>query len=189
MTNADIENLSCGDVVLKEDSSGKHAYLVSFKSATGLCLTYCDASCVETQSYDKVGTNWQYNSEDLTYIMEPRMENIVDEHGHKRFFGGEINIENISGVTKTYGKWYLSGFNLNFVLCLDIANETALVNGSTLADIVVPKWIFDKIFPTMAINCVTYDRSNLMFNPSSWDYQTLPISLRKLDNNTLRFII
>lgn len=65
MTNEDIENLSCGDVVLKEDVSGKHAYLVSFKSATGLCLTYCDASCVETQSYDKVGTNWQYNSQDL----------------------------------------------------------------------------------------------------------------------------
>ena len=66
LTNADIESLNCGDVVVKEDASGKHPYLVSFKSATGICLTYVDASLVETQSYDKVNNNWVYNSEDKT---------------------------------------------------------------------------------------------------------------------------
>lgn len=68
LSNEVIDNLRCGDVVLKEDTSGKHAYLVSFKSDTGLCLTYCDASCIETQSYDKSGDNWVYNSEDKTSL-------------------------------------------------------------------------------------------------------------------------
>ena len=64
LSNDDIESLKCGDVVLKEDASGKHAYLVTFRNDTGICLTYVDASVVETQSYDKSGNNWVYNSED-----------------------------------------------------------------------------------------------------------------------------
>ena len=71
LSNNVINNLRCGDIVLKEDTSGKHAYLVSFKSDTGLCLTYCDASCVETQSYDKVEGNWVYNSEDKWEMTKP----------------------------------------------------------------------------------------------------------------------
>ena len=62
--SAIINKLDCGDIVLKKDSSGLHAYIVSFRNATGICLTYADASCIETQSYDKVGQNWVYNSED-----------------------------------------------------------------------------------------------------------------------------
>ena len=64
LSNEDIEKLNCGDIVLKEDVSGKHAYLVSFKNETGMCLTYCDASVIETQSYDKINGQWVYNSED-----------------------------------------------------------------------------------------------------------------------------
>ena len=64
--SAIINKLDCGDIVLKKDSSGLHAYIVSFRNATGICLTYTDASCIETQSYDKVGQNWVYNSEDKT---------------------------------------------------------------------------------------------------------------------------
>ena len=64
ISSAIINKLDCGDIVLKKDSSGLHAYIVSFRSATGICLTYTDASVIETQSYDKVGQNWVYNSED-----------------------------------------------------------------------------------------------------------------------------
>lgn len=66
LTNEDIESLRCGDIVLKEDDSGKHAYLVTFRNNTGICLTYVDASVIETQSYDKVNNVWTYNSEDKT---------------------------------------------------------------------------------------------------------------------------
>lgn len=63
-----IEQLKCGDIVIKEDASDEHAYVVTFKSETGMCITYTDASCVETQSYDKSGDDWVYNSEDKSNL-------------------------------------------------------------------------------------------------------------------------
>lgn len=60
-----LSSLKAGDIVQKEDSSGKHSYVVSFKKdGTGICLTYTDASIVETQSYDFTDGHWVYNSED-----------------------------------------------------------------------------------------------------------------------------
>lgn len=70
ISSAIINKLDCGDIVLKKDSSGLHAYIVSFRNATGICLTYTDASTIETQSYDKVGQNWVYNSEDKGTLPE-----------------------------------------------------------------------------------------------------------------------
>ena len=59
-----LSQLKCGDVVIKEDASGEHAYIVTYRGETGICLTYADASVIETQSYDLVGDEWVYNSED-----------------------------------------------------------------------------------------------------------------------------
>lgn len=64
LTTEQCNKLQCGDVVVKKDSMGEHAYVVTFKSDTGMCLTYSDASVVETQSYDKTDNAWVYNSED-----------------------------------------------------------------------------------------------------------------------------
>ena len=62
-----LSSLKAGDIVQKEDSSGKHSYVVSFKKdGTGICLTYTDAFIVETQSYDYTDGHWVYNSEDKT---------------------------------------------------------------------------------------------------------------------------
>ena len=66
LTSEQCEKLQCGDVVVKKDSSGEHSYVVTFKSDTGMCLTYMDASVIETQSYDKGESGWVYNSEDKT---------------------------------------------------------------------------------------------------------------------------
>lgn len=66
LSNSQIDLLRCGDYLVKKDASGEHAYKVTYKSDTGMCLTYHDASVIETQSYDKVNGNWVYNSEDKT---------------------------------------------------------------------------------------------------------------------------
>lgn len=72
-----LSSLKAGDVVLKQDSSGYHAYKVSFKKdGTGICLTYTDASVVETQSYDYTDEHWVYNSEDKTPLVD--VENASD---------------------------------------------------------------------------------------------------------------
>lgn len=64
-----INNLKSGDIVTKEDETGKHAYVVSYKKdETGICLTYTDASLIETVSYDYSGGHWVYNSTDMTEV-------------------------------------------------------------------------------------------------------------------------
>ena len=68
--SSDICNsLRCGDLVIKKTGNQKHCYRVSYKEEKqGLCLTYVDASLVETVSYDYTGGNWVYNSTDSTQI-------------------------------------------------------------------------------------------------------------------------
>lgn len=68
LTNAQCEALRAGDIVNKVDGTGKHAYRVSFKNATGLCLTYSDCENVETVAYEKSNDNWAWDSTDVTAI-------------------------------------------------------------------------------------------------------------------------
>ena len=73
-------------------------------------------------------------------------ENIVDKDGHKRFIEGDITLESVTGVTKTYGKWSLSGTHLMCVLSLKIDDTTAL-SFAQLCPVLenLPKWIRDKM--------------------------------------------
>ena len=79
LSNTQIDLLRCGDYLVKKDASGEHAYKVTFKSDTGMCITYHDASVIETQSYDKVDGNWVYNSEDKT---DNLLENVKPIYWH-----------------------------------------------------------------------------------------------------------
>lgn len=143
-----LSQLKCGDVIIKEDASGDHAYIVTFKSETGICLTYTDASVVETQSYDLVDDEWVYNSEDKSDILNPRLETIKDKNGNPRFVEGNISPEEITGFTYAYGKWSLSGTHLMVVIAGEIAEDTVTpVWPNVLANITLPKWIVDKIYP------------------------------------------
>ena len=63
-----LEALRCGDQVIKQDGTGEHCYTVSFKGATGLCLTYTDCENVETVAYEKTGDTWAWDSTDVTHI-------------------------------------------------------------------------------------------------------------------------
>ena len=67
LSDAVLSKLKCGDIVCKEDSSGKHSYIVSFKKdGVGICLTYADGSgYIETVSYDFTEGHWVYNSTDI----------------------------------------------------------------------------------------------------------------------------
>lgn len=76
LSNAQIDLLRCGDYLVKKDASGEHAYKVTYKSATGMCITYMDASVIETQSYDKIDGVWTYNSEDKSPVSP---DGILDE--------------------------------------------------------------------------------------------------------------
>lgn len=65
-----LSKLKAGDIVLKNTNGQLHAYNASFKkNGEGICLTYTDASVVETQSYDYTDGAWVYNSEDKVNLV------------------------------------------------------------------------------------------------------------------------
>ena len=70
LTGAQLDALEIGSKVAKITGTAKHLYIVSYKDAEngGLCLTYTDASTVETVSYDHTASGWAYNSTDTTHI-------------------------------------------------------------------------------------------------------------------------
>lgn len=71
MTDYQINKLECGDMVLKNTDGQLHCYVVSYKqNGVGICLTYTDASVVETVSYDYTNKHWVYNSTDITHIAQ-----------------------------------------------------------------------------------------------------------------------
>lgn len=67
-----LDALRCGDQVLKRTGNQLHAYVVSYKGegvGEGICLTYLDASVVETVSYDRTESGWAYNSTDKSTLV------------------------------------------------------------------------------------------------------------------------
>lgn len=182
LSNSQIDLLRCGDYLVKKDASGEHAYKVTFKSDTGMCITYTDADCVETQSYDKIDGVWTYNSEDKIFLDEPALENIVDKAEHERFIEGVINFENVSGVTKTYAKWSLSGSHLLIVCCGYIDDATVLPT-SDIALIYLPEWVLNKVVP-LASKLIS-NFATQTFNDSVSSTQSMPVYFYK-ENEYIR---
>lgn len=68
LSTKDINKLKAGDIVLKKTGNQNHTYVVTYKEdKQGICLTYTDASVIETVSYDYNTTTkeWVYNSTDI----------------------------------------------------------------------------------------------------------------------------
>ena len=131
LTDEQINSLNCGDIVLKKDSSGLHAYIVSYKkSEVGICLTYTDASMVETQSYDYTGGHWVYNSEDkmpLVNVEGASSGTIQDVLGLNS--SGKLVKGSISGGTKLYlHKLDLGDNSWVFLISNNNGKLTQLVN-------------------------------------------------------------
>lgn len=70
LTDEQLDALEVGSKVAKKTGTAKHLYTVTYKDAEngGICLTYADASIVETVSYDHSPSGWTYNSTDKTNI-------------------------------------------------------------------------------------------------------------------------
>ena len=179
-----LSQLKCGDIVIKEDASGEHAYIVSYRGETGICLTYADASVVETQSYDLVDDEWVYNSEDKTDIFNPRLESIKDKDGHLRFIEGNITPSQITGITFSYCKWSLSGSHLMLVVAGTLASNTTVASQVLARISNLPQWIYDKL---VIIYALIVAKENMPFYTQGGVVNTEPIALKK-ENNYLDFI-
>lgn len=105
-------------------------------------------------------------------------ENIVDKDGHPRFLEGNINIQEVAGITKDYGKWALSGTHLLIVLCITGANDTAIASTTEISELNIPKWIVDKITPLYAGISYIETKTAMWYGPA-WSNQNNTVSLRK----------
>lgn len=79
-------------------------------------------------------------------------EDIEDALGQKRFIEDDITINEVTGVSKIYGKWSLSGTHLLIVLALGLTEN---ISSSNVANINLPKWIKDKIVPIAGSNVIS----------------------------------
>ena len=70
LTNDQLDALKVGDKVPKKTGTAEHLYTVTYKDADngGICLTYEDASVIETVSYDHTDGGWVYNSTDVSPV-------------------------------------------------------------------------------------------------------------------------
>ena len=113
LSNTQIDLLRCGDYLVKKDASGEHAYKVTYKSATGMCLTYMDASVIETQSYDKIDGVWTYNSEDKTPNLL-KVQNVEDAPSGTIVDALGLNADGdlVKGAVSGGTQWYKHTFKL-----------------------------------------------------------------------------
>ena len=110
-------------------------------------------------------------------------ENIVDKDGHDRFIEGDVNLEEVTGIAKLYGKWSLSGSHLMIVLCFSVENGLSL-STTLLANIPLPKWIKDKMVPVFTNNIIPYV-TVVAANETYTTTQNFSLALRKQPNDDI----
>ena len=114
----------------------------------------------------------------------PSMERITDLNGNFRFVEGEINTttKTPEGITKTYGKWSLSGSHLLVVFTFDIAAGT--YSSSEIATFELPSWVYDKI--AILFQTAVVDRKTIPAWDNTYSNQILTLTLSKLGDNKIQ---
>ena len=136
--------------------------------------------------YKDDGTLFSDTQLDNDISSQAQFENIVDKDGHKRFIEGDVELTETlpSGVTKTYGKWSLSGSHLMIVVAGNFADGTSIPYGNFCV-INLPDWIKDKIVPT-------YESYVFFTTQPAWasDSSTQNFTVRLVkDNNNVIYIL
>ena len=149
LSKSTINKLKCGDIVVKKTGNQKHAYIVTYKEEKqGICLTYIDADCIETVSYDYTNGNWVYNSTDVTSIpvLKDKQDalisgvNIKTLNGNSLLGSGDITLDSKSYTHNiTLDKNY---YSIRFTIINDKAEPltsteintylTGIANGKTI---------------------------------------------------------
>lgn len=177
-----LNKLQAGDVVVKKTGNQKHTYIVTYKEENqGICLTYLDASVVETQSYDYIDGAWVYNSQDKTNLANLLIENIKDSDGNNRFIKENITTETIENMTSVKSEWVLNGNRFNATLILQFA-ITTLSNNTNIASFEIPSYIYDNLIPAYSTNILAVKIMSAFTTGHQTNYA---FKCLKSNNNTL----
>lgn len=181
---ADGSELESGEIVLQQGESVESGAIVNGH----LMLTLSNGDVLDCGELLNGNLNVNGDLSVSGNIYGVKLEHIKDNAGNNRFIEGDINLDASmpAGVTKTYGKWSLSGTHLMLVLVLSLANATELTNGDIVATAFVPTWLHDKIFKLWSTNAV--DRKTFVSWSDTWNTQQVNIIMSKESGNRLRFI-
>ena len=167
LSNSQIDLLRCGDWLVKKDASGEHPYQVTFKKeGVGMCLTYHDASVIETQSYDWNNSlkKWVYNIEDKTpNLLDAQTESdIIDllGSGDVPSVKADEIIENMSGysfelnnnpsiieIVPIFAGACKNGNKLTFVVFGKITKQPDASGSVSTFSFNIPESVGSKIYP------------------------------------------
>lgn len=114
-----------------------------------------------------------------------RMENIIDEDGHKRFQEWNISTDPNLGITFTYAKASLSGTHLMLVLAGSVENATELIAGKNWGAVSLPSWVMEKIVPVWGSYIET---RGVTLRSDDWGTQSYTVVLHKASSNTLQIV-
>lgn len=114
-------------------------------------------------------------------ILAPKMEDIVDADGHKRFQEWEGTHVIQEGVDITFCKASLSGSHIMFVSAGTIANETTLQGYTVLGEFTLPEWIWNKISPVWSGSAIEVKEVSL--RADDYSLQTVNVLFQKLPGN------
>lgn len=125
LTNGQIAVLECGDFVVKQTGNQKHTYKVTYKEENvGLCITYEDATLVETVSYDWNGEKWVYNSTDISNIEGGSGTTVV---ANPTLAGTEADL---TGLEVNGAKYKVGGGTITLDDIVDSAGNKRFVEGN-----------------------------------------------------------
>lgn len=164
-TKTDTENREYMELYLKSvyinKNTGEWRIDNSFEHADNKFITVYDKSEIDALLADNFN-----------------LSKIVDDDGNRRFVEGDVNIyDTITGLTKTYGKWSLSGTHLMIVLGLNVDNGLTLTAPTAIGYVTLPEWIMNKISVLWGNDSVAF--GTFKFIQSTVDTQDVFITLSK----------
>ena len=133
-----LNEIKAGDLVRKKTGNQKHTYVVTYKEDNvGICLTYIDASTVETVSYDRSGSTWVYNSTDKYDFDKSKV---------------------VANPTLAGTEALLTALEINNTKYkIDVANKVKVYTGASLTDEIVGQMQLGDVFrPTEEAGTASY---------------------------------
>lgn len=87
------------------------------------------------------------NVSGTNYDLGAKLEYITDAQGHNRFIEGDVDAVAITDCSFPFKGWALSGTHLIIVYCVASNASSVTIPSGNLAEIDLPQWVKDKIFP------------------------------------------
>ena len=144
LTDADIEKLNTS--VDKLNS----AITISEDTTT----TIANGIAIKPSGDVNIGKNLEVKGKFTVNTEAKIYDKITDTTNNKMFVSGDVNVGNtIPNVTKTYGKWSLSGNSLTVVLAFETNDQSTTISaGQSFTQVIkFPTYISNRIVPIVDI--------------------------------------